>query len=157
MAMFERMAGIELNAVHYRGGAPLVTDLLGDHVQTGFVSLTLVAEQVKAGQLRALGVGSLERSPRLPDVPSIAEAGLPGYDAVTWFGLFAPRATPPEIVAKVNADVQRVLADRAFQEKFLAPAFFEPIKGSPQEFGAFIDHEAARWSKLIKDAKMTVE
>jgi tripartite-type tricarboxylate transporter receptor subunit TctC len=157
MAMFERMAGVELTPVHYRGGAPLVTDLLGDHVQTGFVSLTLVAEQVKAGRLRALGVGSLERSPQLPDVPSIAEAGLPGYDAVTWFGLFAPRATPPEIVAKVNADVQHVLADRAFQEKFLAPAFFEPIKGSPQEFGAFVDHEAARWSKLIKDAKLTVE
>jgi tripartite-type tricarboxylate transporter receptor subunit TctC len=157
MAMFERMAGVELTPVHYRGGAPLVTDLLGDHVQTGFVSLTLVAEQVKAGRLRALGVGSLKRSPQLPDVPSIAEAGLPGYDAVTWFGLFAPRATPPEIVAKVNADVQRVLADAAFQEKFLTPSFFEPIKGSPQEFAAFIDHEAARWSKLIKDAKLTVE
>ena len=90
-------------------------------------------------------------------MPSIAEAGLPGYDAVTWFGLFALRATPPEIVAKVNADVQRVLADAAFQEKFLAPGFFEPIKGSPQEFGAFVDHEAARWSKVIKDAKLTVE
>ena len=157
MAMFERMAGVELTPVHYRGGAPLLTDLLGGHVQTGFVSLTLVAEQVKAGRLRALGVGSLKRSPQLPDVPSIAEAGLPGYDAVTWFGLFAPRATPPEIIAKVNADVQRVLAEAAFQEKFLNPNFFEPIKGSPQEFGAFIDHEAARWGPLIKDAKMTVE
>jgi len=157
MAMFERMAGVELTPVHYRGGAPLVTDLLGDHVQTGFVSLTLVAEQVKAGRLRALGVGSLKRSPRLPDVPSIAEAGLPGYDAVTWFALFAPRGTPPEIVTKVNADVQRLLADPAFQEKSLNPAFFEPIKGSPQEFGAFVDHETARWGPLIKDANMTVE
>lgn len=157
MAMFEHMAGIELTPVHYRGGAPLVTDLLGDHVQTGFVSLTLVAEQVNAGRLRALGVGSLTRSPRLPDVPSVAEAGLPGYDAVTWFGLFAPRATPPEIIAKVNADVQRVLADPAFQEKSLTPAFFEPIKGSAREFGAFVDHEAARWSKVIKDAKLTVD
>jgi tripartite-type tricarboxylate transporter receptor subunit TctC len=157
MAMFERMAGVALTPVHYRGGAPLVTDLLGDHVQTGFVSLTLVAAQVKAGRLRALGVGSANRTPQLPDVPSIAEAGLPGYDAVTWFGLFAPRATPPEIVAKVNADVQRVLADAVFQEKFLAPAFFEPITGSPQEFGAFVEREAARWSKVIKDAKLTVE
>src|SRR5690348_3129223 len=157
MAMFERMAGVELTPVHYRGGAPLVTDLLGDHVQTGFVSLTLVASQVKAGRLRALGVGSLRRSPQLPDVPSIAEAGLPGYDAVTWFGLFAPRATPPEIVSRINADIQRVLADTAFQEKFLAPSFFEPIKGSPQEFGAFIEHEATRWSKLIKDANLSVE
>ncbi len=157
MAMFERMAGVELTPVHYRGGGPLLTDLLGGHVQTGFVSLTLVAEQVKAGRLRALGVGSAHRSPQLPDVPSVAEAGLPGYDAVTWFGLFAPRATPPEIVAKVNADVQRVLADPAFQDKFLNPSFFEPIKGSSAEFAAFIDREAARWSKVIKDAKMTVE
>jgi tripartite-type tricarboxylate transporter receptor subunit TctC len=157
MAMFERMAGVALTPVHYRGGAPLVTDLLGGHVQTGFVSLTLVAAQVKAGRLRALGVGSATRTPQLPDVPSIAEAGLPGYDAVTWFGLFAPRATPPEIIAKVNADVQRVLADAAFQEKFLSPAFFEPITGSPQEFGAFVEREATRWSKVIKDAKLTVE
>jgi len=157
MTMFERMAGVELTPVHYRGGAPLVTDLLGGHVQTGFVSLTLVAEHVKAGRLRALGVGSPERSPRLPDVPSIAEAGLPGYDAVTWFGLFAPRGTPAGVIAKVNADVQRVLADTAFQEKSLNPAFFEPIKGSAQEFGAFVDHETSRWGPLIKDAKMTVE
>jgi tripartite-type tricarboxylate transporter receptor subunit TctC len=157
MTMFERMAGVELTPVHYRGGAPLVTDLLGGHVQTGFVSLTLVAPHVKAGRLRALGVGSSERSPRLPEVPSIAEAGLAGYDAVTWFGLFAPRGTPPEILAKVNADVQHVLADAAFQEKSLNPAFFEPIKGSQQEFGAFVAHETSRWGPLIKDAKMTVE
>ena len=157
MTMFERMAGVELTPVHYRGGAPLVTDLLGGHVQTGFVSLTLVAPHVKAGRLRALGVGSATRSPQLSDVPSIAEAGLPGYDAVTWFGLFAPRGTPPEIIAKVNADVQHVLADPAFQEKSLNPAFFEPIKGSAQEFGAFVQHETARWGPLIKDAKMTVE
>src|SRR5262249_25572191 len=123
----------------------------------GFVSLTLVAPHVKAGRLRALGVGSLKRSTQLPDVPSLDEAGLPGYDAVTWFGLFAPRGTPPEIIAKVNADVQSVLADAVFQEKFLNPSFFEPIKGSAQEFSAFVGHETARWGPLIKDAKMTVE
>jgi tripartite-type tricarboxylate transporter receptor subunit TctC len=134
-----------------------MTDLLGGHVQTGFVSLTLVAQQVKAGQLRALGVGSATRSPQLPDVPSIAEAGLPGFDAVTWFGLFAPRATPPEIVAKLNADVQRVLADPSFQEKFLTPSFFEPIKGSPLEFAAFVQNEAAKWNNVIRDAHLSVE
>ncbi len=157
MAMFERMAGAELTPVHYRGGAPLLTDLIGGHVDTGFVSLTLVAQQVKAGQLRALAVGSAERSPQLPDVPSVAEAGLPGFNAVTWFGLFAPRATPPEIVAKVNADVQRVLADPSFQQRFLVPSFFEPIRGSPEQFAAFVAKEAARWGKLIKEAKLTVE
>ena len=157
MAMFERLAGVDLTAVHYRGGGPLMTDLLGGHVQAGFVSLTLVAQQVKAGQLRALGVGSAARSPQLPDVPSIAEAGLPGYDAETWFGLFAPRAAPPEIVAKINADVQRVLADASFRQKFLTPSFFEPIKGSPDEFAAFVRNEAAKWSKVIKGANLSVE
>jgi tripartite-type tricarboxylate transporter receptor subunit TctC len=157
MAMFERLAGVDLTAVHYRGGGPLMTDLLGGHVQTGFVSLTLVAQQVKAGQLRALGVGSATRSPQLPDVPSIAEAGLPGYDAETWFGLFAPRAAPPEIVARINADVQQVLADASFRQKFLNPSFFEPIKGSPDEFAAFVRNEAAKWSKVIKGANLSVE
>ena len=157
MAMFERMAGVSLTAVHYRGGAPFMTDLLGGHVQTGFLSLTLVAEQIKAGQLRALGVGSASRIAQLPDVPTIAEAGVPGYDAVTWFGLFAPHGTPQDVVAKVNADVQHVLADPSFQQTFLAPTFFEPIKGSPTEFAAFVGNETARWSKVIKDANLTVE
>jgi tripartite-type tricarboxylate transporter receptor subunit TctC len=157
MAMFEHMAGVTLAPVHYRGGAPFMTDLLGGHVQAGFLSLTLVAEQIKAGQLRALGVGSSARIAQLPDVPTIAEAGVPGFDAETWFGLFAPRGTPPAIVAKLNADVQRVLADPAFRETFLVPTFFEPIKGAPDEFAAFIRNESLKWSKVIKDANLSVE
>jgi len=157
MEMFQSMAGVKLTPVHYKGGAPVMTDLIGGHVPMGFVSLTLVAQPVKAGQLKALGVGSSTRSAQFPDVPTIAEAGVPGFDAVTWFGLFAPQATPPEIVARINADVQRVLADAAFQAKFLAPNFFEPIKGSPKEFADFIKTEQAKWSKVIKDAKLVVE
>jgi tripartite-type tricarboxylate transporter receptor subunit TctC len=157
MAMFEHMAGVKLTPVHYRGGAPFMTDLLGGHVQTGFLSLTLVAEQMKAGQLRALAVGSGARIAQFPDVPTVAEAGVPGFDAETWFGLFAPRGTPPDIVAKINADVQRVLADPMFRDKFLAPSFFEPIKGSPDEFASFIRNEAAKWSKVIKDTNLTLE
>ena len=157
MAMFEHMASVALTPVHYRGGAPFMTDLLGGHVQTGFLSLTLVAEQMKAGQLRALAVGSGARIAQFPDVPTVAEAGVPGFDAETWFGLFAPRGTPPDIVVRVNADVQRVLADPVFAEKFLVPSFFEPIKGSPDAFAAFIQNEAAKWSKVIKDANLTLE
>ena len=157
MALFESMAGVKLTPVHYRGGAPVLTDLIGGHVPMGFVSLTLTAQPLKVGQLRALGVGSARRSAQFPDVPTIAEAGVPGFDAITWFGLFAPRGTPPEVVAKVNADVQRVLAEAAFQEKFLAPNFFEPIKGSPEEFAEFIRREQAKWSKVIKDAKLSVD
>jgi tripartite-type tricarboxylate transporter receptor subunit TctC len=157
MVLFEGMAGVNLTPVHYRGGAPVLTDLLGGHIPMAFLSLTLTAQPLKAGQLKALGVGSGERSAQFPEVPTIAEAGVPGFDAVTWFGLFAPRGTPPEIVAKINADVQRVLADAAFQEKFLAPNAFEPIKGSPEQFAEFVAWEAAKWSKVVKDAKLKVD
>jgi len=157
MELFESMAGVQLTPVHYRGGAPAMTDLLGGHVPMGFVSLTLTAQSVRSGQLRAIGIGSKSRSSQFPEVPTIDEAGVPGFDAVTWFGLFAPKGTPANIVAKINEDVQRVLADQSFQAQFLAPNFFEPIKGSPQEFSEFITHEAAKWETVIKGANLSVD
>jgi tripartite-type tricarboxylate transporter receptor subunit TctC len=157
MVLFESMAGVRLTPVHYRGGAPVLTDLLGGHIPVAFLSQTLAAQPLKAGKLKALGIGSTRRSAQFPDVPTIDEAGVPGFDALTWFGLFAPKGTPPDIVAKINADVQRVLADASFQEKFLAPNAFEPIKGSPGQFAAMIDKEAAKWGRVIKDSKLTVD
>jgi tripartite-type tricarboxylate transporter receptor subunit TctC len=157
MVLFESMAGVKLTPVHYRGGAPVLTDLLGGHIPLAFLSLTLAAQPLKAGQLKALGIGSIRRSAQLPDVPTIDEAGVPGFDALTWFGLFAPKGTPPDVVAKINADVQRVLADASFREKFLAANSFEPITGGPDQFARMIDQEAAKWGKVIRDAKMTVD
>jgi tripartite-type tricarboxylate transporter receptor subunit TctC len=103
---FENQAGIRLTPVHYRGGAPALTDVIGGHTQALFISVTLMNQPWKAGQLRALGVGGAKRVPQFPDLPTIAESGLPGYEAVSWFGLFAPAGTPPDIVRKINADVQ---------------------------------------------------
>ena len=123
----------------------------------GFVSVTLVAGPIRNGQLRALGVGSSKRIPQFPDVPTIAEAGVPGFDAVTWFGLFAPAGTPPDIVNKINADVQKVLADPTFKEKFLDPNFFEPIKGSPADFADYVARERDKWTKVVRDANLKVE
>ena len=154
---FETQAGIKLTPVHYRGGAPALTDVIGGHTQVLFISVTLMNQPWQAGQLKALGVGGLKRVPQFPDLPTVAESGLPGYQAVSWFGLFAPAGTPPEIVRKINADVQRILTDPDFQQKFLTPAFFEPILGSVEQFSDYVKAEQAKWGKLIADNKVTAE
>jgi tripartite-type tricarboxylate transporter receptor subunit TctC len=156
-ALFEGMAGVKLTPVHYRGGAPALTDLIGGHVQMLFISVTLMHQPWKAGQLRALGVGRDRRLLQFPDLPTIAESGLPGYQAVSWFGVFAPSGTPREIVDKINADVQRVLSDATFQEKFLKANFYEPILGTPREFADYIAADRAKWTKIIKDANISAD
>jgi len=155
--MFQHMAGVQLTPVHYKGGAPALTDVIGGHVPMIIISTTLSAKPYQAGQLRILGVGSAKRLAAFPGVPTISESGLPGYEAVSWFGLFAPAGTPREAVAKINADVQRVLGDAEFREKFLAPNYFEPIAGTPEQFGEYVKREAAKWSKIIKQAKITID
>jgi len=157
MEMFQHMAGVQLTPVHYKGGAPALTDVIGGHVPMIIISTTLSAKPYKAGQLRILGVGSAKRLAAFPEVPTIAESGLPGYEAVSWFGLFAPAGTPREAVARINADVQRVLADADFRDKFLAPNYFEPITGTPEQFREYVKREAAKWSRVIREAKITAE
>src|SRR5260221_12764368 len=109
MEMFLSMAGVQMTAVHYKGGAPALTDVIGGHVAMIILSTTLTAKPYKAGQLRILGVGTRQRLAAFPEIPTIAESGLPGYEAVSWFGLFAPAGTPREAGGKVKADGQRVL------------------------------------------------
>ena len=157
MEMFLHMAGVQMTAVHYKGGAPALTDVIGGHVPMIILSTTLTAKPYKAGQLRILGVGARERLAAFPELPTIAESGLPGYEAVSWFGLFAPTATPREVVNKVNADVQRVLADPDFREKFLAPNYFEPVGGSPAEFADYVKREAAKWKSVIQQARISLD
>ena len=154
---FESMAGVRLTPVHYRGGAPALTDVIGGHTQVLFISVTLMNQPWKAGQLKALGVGGRKRVPQFPELPTIAESGLPGYQAVSWFGLFAPAGTPAEIVRNINADVQRILSDPMFEEKFLTPSFFEPILGPADAFAGYVRAEQARWSKIIADNKLSAE
>jgi tripartite-type tricarboxylate transporter receptor subunit TctC len=157
MEMFMHMAGIQMTPVHYKGGGPALNDVMGGHVPMIILSTTLTSKPYKAGQLRILGVGSAKRLAAFPELPTIAESGLPGYEAVTWFGLFAPAGTPRDIVNKVNADVQKVLADPEFREKFLAPTYFEPVTGSPAQFADYVKREADKWSKVIRQAKITIE
>jgi tripartite-type tricarboxylate transporter receptor subunit TctC len=156
MVLFEMLAGVKLSPVHYRGGAPAITDLVGGHIPILIISFPSVRPHVKAGRVRMLGVGAPKRIPQLPDIPAIAET-VPGYEAFSWFGLFAPAATPKDIVAKINADVQRVYAMAEFRQNFLAVHEYEPIAGSPEEFADYVKKDAVRWGKVIKDADVKVE
>jgi len=155
--LLEGMTGTKFTPVHYRGAAPGITDVIGGHIQMMIVSIGLITQPWQAGSLKVLGFGSTSRLPEYPDVPTLAESGLPGYEAGSWYGLAAPKGTPPEIVAKLNAETQRIFNDPAFREKFLAPSFIFPITSSPDEFAERIRRESAKWGKVIKDAGVKVE
>jgi tripartite-type tricarboxylate transporter receptor subunit TctC len=155
--LLENMAGIKLVPVHYRGAAPALTDLLGGHIKLMSVSMTLSREPAKAGRITMLGVGGRARLPQAPDVPTVAETGLPGYEAVSWVGLFTASGTPRDIVVKINSDVQRILNDHAFRERFLAPQMLEPMTGSPDAFAADIKSETQKWVKVIREQNLHID
>jgi tripartite-type tricarboxylate transporter receptor subunit TctC len=157
IALLENMAGIRLAPIHYRGAAPALTDLLGGHIKLMSVSMTLSLEPARAGRVTMLGVGGRARLPQAPEVPTIAETGLPGYAAVSWVGLFAPAGTPRDIVTKINAGVQHVLADAAFRERFLMPQMLDPMPGGPDAFAADIKSESQKWSKVIREQNLHID
>jgi tripartite-type tricarboxylate transporter receptor subunit TctC len=157
MEMFQSQARVKLSPVHYKGAAPALTDVMAGHIPLMFVSVGSVVGPWRAGKLKLLGVGSAQRMAQLPEVPTIAESGLPDFRALTWFGLFATGGTPREIVAKINADVQRIVAEPAFQERFLAPQMFQPLVSSPEQFAAFLAAETRKWSKVVHDAHVKLE
>jgi len=157
MVLFESMTGLKLTPVHYRGGAPATADLLGGHVPLSFLSSQLVDAGIRSGHIRPIAVASKARLKQHPNVPTVAESGVPGFEAVSWFGVWAPAGTPRDVVAKINADIQKVFADPDFRETFLDRAMLDPIAGSPDQFAEFIKSEAAKWSKVVKDANLRVE
>ena len=157
MVLFESMTGLKLTPVHYKGGAPAVTDLLGGHVPAAFLSSQLVDQGIKSGHIRALAVASKARLRQHPDVPTVAESGVPGFEAVSWFGIWAPAGTPRDVVLKINADIGKVFADPDFRDKFLDRAMLEANTGSPEQFAEFIQAEAAKWSKVVKDANLKID
>jgi tripartite-type tricarboxylate transporter receptor subunit TctC len=158
MEMFQGMADVKLRPVHYRGGAPALTALMGGHIDTLFISLGQMFQPWQAGQVRTLAVGSRKRvAAEFAAVPTVAESGLADFEASSWFGLVAPSGTPVRIVAKINADVQRILTDASFHEKFLVVNRYEPITGSPEQFAEFMKADTRKWTKVIKDANVKVE
>jgi tripartite-type tricarboxylate transporter receptor subunit TctC len=155
--LLENMAGIKLVPVHYRGAAPALTDLLGGHIKLMSISMTLSREPARLGHITMLGVGARARLPQAPDVPTIAETGLPGYEAVSWVGLFTANGTPRDIVTRINTDVQHILADAAFRDRFLAPQMLEPMSGSPDAFAADIKAETQKWVKVIREQGLHID
>jgi tripartite-type tricarboxylate transporter receptor subunit TctC len=152
--LFKSMAGVDLLHVPYKGTGQAVTDLLAGHVNLMFAPAQTVMPYVREGRLRALALTGSRRSETLPDLPTVAESGLPGYEAVGWFGLLAPAATPRPIVAKISADANRVLAEREVREKMLGLGA-DPSGDTPEEFARFIRDDQAKWSKLMKEAGIT--
>jgi len=149
--LFKSMAGVDLLHVPYKGTGQAVTDLIAGHVDLMFAPAQTVMPYVREGRLRALALTGSKRSETLPDLPTVAESGLPGYEAVGWFGLLAPAATPRATVAKASADVNRVLADREVREKMLGLGA-DPSGDTPEEFARFIREDQAKWSKLMREA-----
>jgi tripartite-type tricarboxylate transporter receptor subunit TctC len=150
------MAGVDIVHVAYKGGAPAVADLMGGHVDLMFDVLPSSMPHVKAGKLKALGVTSERRTPLLPDVPTVAESGLPGYRAITWNGILAPAATPRDVINKLNGAIAQVLRTPEMKERFAAIGT-EPIWNTPDEFAAFLRAESVKWAGVIKSAGIKVE
>ena len=149
--LFKAMAGVNLLHVPYKGTGQAVTDLLAGHVSLMFAPAQTVMPYVQAGRLRALAVTSAKRSETLPNLRTVAESGLPGYEAVGWFGLLAPAAAPKAAVAKTSLDVNRVLAQRDVRDRILALGS-EVSGNTPEEFARFIREDQAKWAKLMKEA-----
>jgi tripartite-type tricarboxylate transporter receptor subunit TctC len=154
--LFKLLAKVDMVHVPYKGGGPAVADLVSGQVMMTFGNLTTVLPFAHAGRVRALAVTSAKRSPAIPELPTMAEAGVPGFEAATWNGLVAPAATPKDIVAKLNADIVKVLNMPDTRAK-LASNGLEPIGDTPAAFSAHIANEIARWAKVVKAAHIRPE
>jgi len=149
--LLKRMAGIDIVHVPYKGSGPATTDLIGGHVTMMIDSMPSSIAHVKSGKLKVLGVSTAKRVPALPDVPTIAESGLPGFDIATWYGVWAPVKTPKEIVSKVSSEIATALKRPDLKER-LAGLGAEGVGSTPAEFAAYCESEFKRWAKVVKDS-----
>ena len=154
--LFEKMAKITMIHVPYKGTGNAMPDVISGQVDMSFPNLPSAVPQVKAGNLRGLGITSAKRSAAAPDIPTIAESGLPGYDMATWYGLVAPANLPVGIRNRLNKELQSILADPKFKDKLIAQGA-DPMPGSPEQFSTFIKSEMEKWRKLIAQSQITVD
>lgn len=155
-ALFAQMADVKLVEVPYRGSGPAALDVLSGQVPLGVVDLPSALQHIKAGKLTAFAVTSPQRLPMLPDVPTVSEAGLSGYDSTGWFGVVAPAGTPPEVVARLNAEITGALNDEA-NKTAMRNLGVEPAPSTPEAFEAYIRSESQKWSRVIKTANIKLD
>jgi tripartite-type tricarboxylate transporter receptor subunit TctC len=154
--LFNVMAGTEITVVTYKGTGPLTNDLLGNHVQIGFNTIPASVSNITAGALRGIAVAAATRSAALPNVPTAAEAGLPGFEAVQYYGMAAPAGTPRPIVERLNKELRAILAT-AEMKKLLVDAGSDPTPSTPEEYAANIQHEEGKWADLVKKLGLKLE
>ncbi len=155
-AQFEGMGGVQMLHVPYKGSGPLTTDLLGGQITMSFDTITPVLPHIKAGKLRALAVTTNRRSPALPDVPTLDEAGLKGFNLGTWFGLLAPAATPRAVVLRLNTELVKIINSPDFRKK-MADIGAEPVGDTPEQMARQIKDDTERFARLVRDARVTIE
>jgi tripartite-type tricarboxylate transporter receptor subunit TctC len=156
MELFMQQAGIQLSHVPYKGSAPAIQDLMGGHVPVMFLDMATALPNLKSGRIKAIGVASSQRLPALPDVPTIQESGVPGFEAWAWQGLAVPAGTPKEVIARLNAEYLKATQDRALRQK-LTDAGIEPVHSSPEQMAAYIRSETDKWEKVVRKANITLE
>jgi tripartite-type tricarboxylate transporter receptor subunit TctC len=155
-ALLQKMAGIDFKIVHFKGGGPSLIDQLGGHSQLSYNTIMLSLPHIKSGKLKALGVGGLQRSAVLPDVPTISEAGLPGYEAVNWYGILVPAGTPKPIVDRLHKELNAIMKTAEVVRKFQDQGADVSLMG-PAEFGPFIAAEIIKWGRVVKEANIKAE
>ena len=154
--LFKVSAGVQMTHIPYKGSSPALQDLIGGQVQLMFDNLPSALPQIKGGKLRALAVTSSTRAAVLPDVPTVAESGLPGFEASSWFGVLAPAGTPPAIVTRINAEVAKWLASPEARDKLLSQGA-NAVGGTPEDFARHIQVETAKWAKVVKESGAKVD
>lgn len=155
-AQFEGMGGVQLLHVPYKGSGPLTTDLLGGQITMSFDTITPVLPHIKAGKLRALAVTTATRSKALPEVPTLDESGLKGFNLGTWFGVLAPAATPRDVVTRLNTEIVKIINSPEFKKK-MDDIGAEPIGNTPEQMARQIKDDTERFAKLVKEAKVSIE
>jgi tripartite-type tricarboxylate transporter receptor subunit TctC len=156
MELFKSVTGTQLTHVPYKGTAGAITALLGGQIATMFVPIHVALPHVKAGKMVALAVGSPKRHPTAPDLPTLAELGVPGVEVDMWYGFMAPKGTPREVIAKLNAELKAILALPEIQASFAAQGL-DPATSTPDEFQSLVERDLSRWGKVVADAKITPE
>ena len=154
--LFKLMAGVDMAHVPYRGSGQAVPDLIAGNVQVMFDSMPSSAGAVREGRLRALAVTTAGRQAAFPDLPTVAEAGVPGYEIATWYGIWAPARTPPEIVARLHAAVAKAMRGEDAKER-MAALGAQPVADAPEDFARFVRAEYERWGRLVRDARIKAD